>query len=478
MATYGRILVIDDDAEMRGLLQDFLTNSGYEVEVSALASEAFEKIRKQKEELGHCRELDLIISDIQMPEMDGIELVERLHRFLPEIPVILVTAFGGVDSAIEATKKGAFDYLTKPFKLTELGVRVSRAVQMRRLKLENQILKTEVKRSWSFSSMIGKSKAIKSVFDLIERVADAKANILITGESGTGKEMVARAIHERGSRANSSFVAINCTAIPESLLESELFGHAKGSFTGAIQKKKGLFEEAHGGTIFLDEIGDMDLGLQAKLLRVIQERRIRPVGENEYKDIDVRIISATHKDLVQAVKEGRFREDLYYRLSVVPIHIPSLKERKEDIPLLANFFLNKYSAANSSPVQGISQGAMSALMDQSWPGNVRELENLIERLVVLSSKTLIEVEDLPLSTTAVQEPQEDFYGSAISDLPTLAQLEKRYIEYVLQKSGDRKEKASQLLGINRRTLYRKEREYGWVVADPATESLMEHSATQ
>lgn len=457
MAEQGRLILIDDDSEMRSMLKDFLLKRGYQIQEFGLATEAFEYLQGLRKS-GALDSIDMIISDIQMPEMDGFELVERMKRLSPEIPILLVTAFGSIESAIEATRKGAFDYLVKPFQLNEFALRVDRAVGLRLLKRENQALREEVKKGWTHYDMIGKSKSMRDVFNLIDRVAKASANVLITGESGTGKEVVARAIHERGDRANGPFVAINCTAIPEALLESELFGHAKGSFTGAIARKKGLFEEAEGGTIFLDEIGDMDSSLQAKLLRVIQERRIRPVGDTEVKEIDVRIISATHKDLIQAVRDDRFREDLYYRLSVIPISIPPLRHRKEDIPLLANFFLIKYASANHSPVKGFTALAMQRLVNCRWEGNVRELENLVERMVVLAQKEFIDADDVPLSEN---RSQDDVMAQATQDTPTLEQLEKRYILHVLEKVGGRKEKAAQILGINRRTLYRKEREYGW-----------------
>lgn len=470
MAEQGRLILIDDDLEMRSLLKEFLHKQGYEIQEFGLASEAFEFLQDLRKK-GALDTVDMIVSDIQMPEMDGFELVERMKRLSPEIPILLVTAFGSIESAIEATRKGAFDYLVKPFQLNEFSVRVERAVGLRRLRRENQALREEMKKGWSHYDMIGKSKSMREVFNLIDRVAKASANVLIMGESGTGKEVVARAIHERGDRANGPFVAINCTAIPEALLESELFGHAKGSFTGAIARKKGLFEEAEGGTIFLDEIGDMDPSLQAKLLRVIQEKRIRPVGDTEVKEIDVRIVSATHKDLVRAVREGRFREDLYYRLSVIPISIPPLRHRKEDIPLLANFFLIKYASANHSPVKGFTSSAMNRLVNFRWEGNVRELENLVERMVVLAQRELIDLDDVPL---AENRSPDDVMAQATSDTPTLEQLEKRYILHILEKVGGRKEKAAQILGINRRTLYRKEREYGWAT-DHMDESSFEES---
>ncbi|MCB0367104.1 MAG: sigma-54-dependent Fis family transcriptional regulator [Bdellovibrionaceae bacterium] len=464
MTERGSIIVVDDDNEMREMVTEFLSKAGYQVTAFPLATKAFEHLKAIVDTEGNLDCVDLVLSDIQMPEMDGIEFVERMKRLCSEVPVILITAFGSIESAIEATRVGAYDYIVKPFKLAEVEVRVARGVQVRRLKMENQVLRTEVQRNWSAGKLIGKSKAMHSVFELVDRVSKANANVLITGESGTGKEMVARAIHEGGPRANRPFVAINCTAIPETLLESELFGHAKGSFTGAVNRKRGLFEEAEGGTLFLDEIGDLDMALQAKLLRVLQERKIKAVGDNTYKDIDVRIVAATHKDLSEAIKDGRFREDLYYRLAVIPIHIPPLRHRKEDIPILARFFLQKYGSANNSPVKGFSSSAVEKLMNYRWDGNVRELENIIERVVVLSTKEIIDAPDLPVSGGT--DTVEEFFATAVSSLPTVADLERRYIKYVLDKTGGRKEKASQILGINRRTLYRKEREYGFVDDGP------------
>lgn len=302
--------------------------------------------------------------------------------------------------------------------------------------------------------MIGQSSAIQTVLKLAKQVADASSNVLIRGECGSGKEMLAQMIHRWGARHDKPFLSIDCTALPETVLESELFGHTKGAFTGAVQNKRGLLETAEGGTLFLDEIGGIDLELQTKLLHVLQEKKIRAVGDNEYRPIDVRIISSTQKDLAHAVKEGEFRDDLYYRLSVIPLQIPPLRQRKEDIPLLAQHFLQKFAAANNSPVRKFTPAALERLMGLHWEGNVRELENMVERLVVLGQKETIDVEDL--SVMEMQTP-EDFYSSNVSDMPTIAQLEQRYIQYVLGKTGGRKEKASQILGINRRTLYRKER---------------------
>lgn len=467
---YGNIMVVDDDPDMRSMLTDFLREENYKVFDFSLAKDAFDALYGDfNGEFSH-HEIDLIISDINMPEMDGMEFAARIGKFAPEIPVVLITAYGSIDSAIEATKKGAFDYIVKPLKLSELGVTVERAVRFRKLKRENQVLRTEVNRSWSSGNLIGKSKAIREVFELIDRVAKATANVLITGESGTGKEVIARSIHQKGPRSSKPFVALNCSSIPEHLLESELFGHVKGSFTGAISNKQGLFEEAGGGTIFLDEIGDMDITLQAKVLRVLQERKIKPVGGNQEKEVDVRVLAATHKDLKKAIQEGRFREDLYYRLNVIPLVIPPLRHRREDIPLLANHFLAKYAAANHSSAKGFTNEAMAKLMGAHWGGNVRELENIVERVVVLCGSEWIRPEDIPLAEDGTAE---DFFGSATGDLPTIEELEKRYIRLVLDKTGGKKEKAAHILGINRRTLYRKEREYGFAVGEGDEEGAEE-----
>lgn len=458
----GSIVIVDDELEMRSLLQDFLQGEGYQTHCFPSATEALEALRAGGALGAEKADLDAIISDIKMPQMDGLEFTSQLQEIRPEVPVMLITAFGSIETAIEAMRRGAFHYVVKPFKLAEIGVQVERAVEHRKLQRDNTALRQEVKKTFSMGNVIGKSAAMKAIFDLVGRVSQATANVLITGESGSGKEMVAKAIHQNGPRSSKPFIAINCTAIPETLLESELFGHAKGSFTGAIQRKRGLFEEAEGGTLFLDEIGDMNPQLQSKLLRVIQERKVRAVGDTVDKPVDVRIIAATHKDLKAAIREGRFREDLYYRLSVIPIVIPSLRNRRDDIPLLAEHFLKKYSALNNSQVKGFTKRAVAKLMAQKWEGNVRELENVVERAIVLCAATLIDESDIP--STEAQNP-ESFFSGAIEDFPTVAQLEERYIKVVLEKTAGRKDKAAQILGINRRTLYRKEREYGLVSAD-------------
>lgn len=458
MTEKSLIFLIDDDSEMTLMLRDFFeSQANYRTQVFNSAQDAFQALTD---------EVSLVITDLRMPGMDGISFIDQTKRRFPLLPIILVTAFGSVETAIEATKRGAFHFLMKPLKLNELLVYVEKALHFRQLQKDNLVLRNEWRQGHVFAGIIGKSSAMQEVFDLIQRVSGSNSNVLIQGDSGTGKEMVARAIHDLGPRKDKNFIAINCTAIPDTLLESELFGHAKGSFTGAIQRKKGLFEEADGGTIFLDEIGDMDLSLQSKLLRAIQEKKVRAVGDNVDKPVNVRIVAATHKDLKSAARDGRFREDLYYRLSVIPIFIPALRHRTDDIPLLAQFFLDKYNSINSHHIKGFSSKALQSLVSLPWEGNVRELENAVERAVVLARGELIESEDLPQVESLSSEA---FMSQVIEELPTLENMEQRYIKFILNKTGGRKEKAAHILGINRRTLYRKERDYGWVIDDKEDE---------
>lgn len=447
----NQIVLIDDDEAVRSLLFDFFTAKGKSVVQFPLATHAIPYLEQNRESV------DVIISDINMPEMDGLTLAKTARSNFADIPIILITAFGTVDTAVNAIQAGAYDYFTKPFKLPEVEVVINRAMEFRRLNRVNRALSQEVKQTWKLEEMIGKDPSMQKVFDLIKRIAPVNSNVLIHGESGTGKELVARAIHNRGNRANKPFVAINCTAIPENLLESELFGHAKGSFTGAIGQKIGLFEEADGGTLFLDEIGDLDLALQAKLLRVIQERKIRPVGSNKDKAVDVRILAATHRDLKERVREGKFREDLFFRMNVIPIELPPLRQRRQDIPLLAEHFLRKYSAMNQLRIDGFSKHAMEQIIHHSWRGNVRELENTIERAVVLCTEHRINDIDIPDKDS---DGLEEIWNESISALPTLEELERKYIEYVLHHTNGHKCKAADILGINRRTLYRKEKDFG------------------
>lgn len=455
----GFVVVIDDDPQMKALLVDHLELSNYHVRSFSDGLEAMQFLMGSSAD---ALQVELVLTDLRMPEMDGISVLRQLKPLRPHLPIIIMTAHASIETAIEGLRKGAFDYIMKPFKLTEISHAVEKAVSYGRLQRQNKTLASELKKTWNRNEVIGKSPAMQAIFDLIERVAPAQSNILITGESGSGKEVVAKAIHQSSSRSKKQFVAINCTAIPNTLLESELFGHAKGAFTGATERKKGLFEEAEGGTLFLDEIGDLEFTLQAKLLRVLQERKIKPVGDTQMKEIDVRIIAATHKDLKKAIAEKNFREDLYYRLAVIPISVPPLRHRQEDIPILAHHFLNKYSVLNNKLVTGFSFETMQKLISMPWTGNVRELENLIERLVVLTRNSVIQATEIP---HADDKTFESFYGQATEDSPTLEELEKRYIQMILNKTADKKEKAAQILGINRRTLYRKEKEYGFVTTD-------------
>lgn len=477
----GTIVVLDDDREMVSLLNDFLTAEGYQVHRFSSPLEALSSLREGGALSSNtlAGDIDLIITDLKMAHMDGMQFLKTIKSERSEIPVILITAFGSIDTAIEAMRNGAYHYLVKPFKLSEMSVIVQRALERRQLTRENIGLKQQLSKEWALEGIIGKSKAMQSVFDLVKRVAYSNANVLITGESGTGKELVAKAIHSLSDRKDKPFIAINCSAIPENLLESELFGHAKGSFTGALTRKRGLFEEANGGTLFLDEIGDMIPALQAKLLRVLQERKIRAVGENNFIDVDVRVVSATHKDLKAGIREGAFREDLFYRLSVIPISLPALKERVEDIPLLAEHFFKKavvrHKSGQTNKLIGFAPEAIAQLCANSWPGNVRELENIIERAVVLCPESYIRKEDIGLDNV---ENNPDVFTTLVQDSPTLAQLEQRYIKLVLDKTTGRKDKTAQILGINRRTLYRKEREYGWVVEGEETEIEQEIEKAQ
>jgi DNA-binding NtrC family response regulator len=449
-----KIAVVDDDIEMGRLVKDILIDEGHEVESYTSVSEALVKFKTQLP--------DVVVTDLKMKEIDGMMLLKKLRDDYPNLVTIMMTAFGSIDTAIEAMKNGAYHYIVKPFKNEEMVLLVQRALERSKLTQENKILKNELKKTYSLDSIIGKSAAIQEVFEMIKRIANASATVLVTGESGTGKELIAHAVHNLGPRKGKAFVPVNCSAIPEQLLESELFGHVKGSFTGATGDKKGLFEEANNGTIFLDEIGDLSSTLQAKLLRVLQDKQIRPVGDNKLKQIDVRIIAATHRDLATMVKDGKFREDLFYRLQIIPIRVPSLRERPEDIPLLAEAFIKKFAAQNNSNVTGISPEAMAVLMAHPWPGNVRELEGVLERAVILSRSPTIEEKDILKGAveTAKGAIEKLFEGN-----PTLDKLEEAYIKRIMGQVNFEKDKAAKILGVSRRTLYRKEREYGMVSSD-------------
>lgn len=452
----NRVVIIDDDEDLRVLLEQYLKQNQIKALAYDKASLALEELKSKK------IDPDLFLIDLMMPEIDGLTLLKQLRDLTPSTPVIMMTAHGSVETAVDAMNKGAFTYVQKPLNFKELLILIEKAFQYKNLHEENQVLRQELQKSWTFAGIIGKSPGMQRVFQLVQKVAHSQANVLITGESGTGKELVAHAIHNNSDRKDKKFVAINCAAIPETLLESELFGHSKGAFTGATERRKGLFEEADGGTIFLDEIGDMPLHLQAKLLRVLQEKEIRAVGENNTRTVDVRVLAATHRNLKNSISEGKFREDLFYRLNVVPIEIPALKDRKEDIHLLGEHFLKKYAATHGVRVKGFSKNAMNKLLQFEWPGNVRELENTIERAVILASNEVIEPDDLTIES--VQQTNDPVRGLLSQNL-SLQDLEREYIRLVLQRTDGQKEKAANILGINRKTLYRKEREYGLVSLD-------------
>jgi two-component system, NtrC family, response regulator HydG len=455
------ILVVDDDLETRELLQAFFQPKGYITTLYDDPERALEDLSREK------IRADVILTDLMLPHLSGIEFTKKLRASGVETPIVLITSKKSMETVIEAIEAGAYDFVVKPLHLTQLMVSVGRALHLNKIKSENSTLRTAVQikeGTVTGAGIIGRSPGFLKVLDLARRVAQSDATVFISGESGTGKEVIAKAIHNMGARGKAPFVAINCSSIPEHLLESELFGHTKGAFTGASEKKIGLFEEAEEGTLFLDEIGDLSLPLQAKLLRVLQERKIKRIGENQFRKIDVRILCATHKDLRREVAEGRFRDDLFFRLNVIEIKIPPLRERKEDIVPLAEFFLKKYVALNRSSVTGFSKTALEKLWANSWPGNVRELENAIERAVVLSTSDLIQEEDLPEEEDfgsrmegddVVLGDKENFYGLASDKLLTVDELVKRYIKFALKTNNGVKEKTAQDLNIDRKTLYRK-----------------------
>jgi DNA-binding NtrC family response regulator len=447
MTIPGEILVVDDDRRMHELVAKVLRREGYSVRALPRAREVLNALQEAP--------VDLVLSDIRMPEMDGLTLLQEVKRTSPDTAVILMTAFGSIDAAVHAIKAGAYDYLTKPFKMDEMLVVVRRAMEERRLRAEVRALREEVNYKYQFANILGKSKPMQELFTLIRKVAASRSTVLVQGRSGTGKELVAKAIHYNSPRRDQPLVTINCSAIPKDLLESELFGHLKGAFTGAIANKRGLFEEADGGSLLLDEIGELPLELQVKLLRVIQERELKRVGDTRTLAVDVRLIAATNRDLARAVQEGLFREDLYYRLNVIPVILPDLKDRAEDIPLLATHFLLKYAKEADPPIEGIAKEAMRLLLDYAWPGNVRELENVIERAVILGCGPQILPEDLPAHLHPHQTPMPHQATSASVHRPTLEELERDYIATVLGETRWHRLQAAHILGIDRRTLYRK-----------------------
>ncbi len=448
MTPHERILVVDDEEQMRDLLVKVLERKGYQVSVCGNGADALAFLEREP--------VDLVVTDVRMPGLSGMEALRAIKELNPEIVVIIMTAFGSIDQAVQAVKEGAYDYINKPFKIDEMLLTIEKALEERRLRHEVSALRQELRTRYHFENLIGKSRAMQEIFGLIEQVAGSRSTVMVYGKSGTGKELVAKAIHYNSPRASRAFVAVNCAAIPAELLESELFGHEKGSFTGAIATKVGKFELATGGSLFLDEVGSMRLDLQAKILRALQEREVERVGGTRTIKIDVRVIAATNRDLKKAVEEEAFREDLYYRLNVVPITLPDLKDRQEDIPLLANHFVQKFAQESNPAIREISKEAMAVLMSHAWPGNVRELENVIERAVTLGHGPAVLPTDLPPHLAGGANPLE----RALAREATLEDLERDYIAMILQRTKGHQIRAATILGIDRRTLYRKIRRYG------------------
>lgn len=451
MSTRSRVLVVDDDQETLELLQEILDKEGYEVTTALDGQSALARVSQAPTEPP-----DVVITDLQMPGMDGLALLAELRTLLPDTLVILATAYGSLKTAVDGIKAGAFDYLSKPFIVDEIRLVVRRAIEHKQVCQENRDLREQLRDRYRFDHLVGSSPGMVAVYKLIARVAQTDSTVLIQGESGTGKELVARAIHANSPRHAGPFVAVDSGVLAEGLLESELFGHERGAFTGAIAFKKGLLEKAHLGTCFLDEMADVSLALQSKLLRVIQEREIRRVGGSEPIPVDVRIIAATNKDLKPLVEKGKFREDLYYRLHVVTISIPSLRERPEDIPLLAQFFLQKYAATRNKQVTGISPEAMALLSRYAWPGNVRELEHVIERAVVLTPHPILLPHDFPPAIQAGAGQS----GGQPGKWPSLDSIERDYILRVLEAHRGDVGRAADILGIHRKTLLRKIQRFG------------------
>jgi two-component system, NtrC family, response regulator AtoC len=447
----GRILIVDDDASLCELLSEGLGQHGFVSSWVTSSPQALDRVGRE--------EYDVVISDINLPGMTGIELCQRIAENRPDLPVVVITAFGSLDTAVAAMRAGAYDFVTKPFDVDVVALSLERAVRHRQLRDEVRRLRQAVSESQHFDEVVGSSPAMQELYDLLGRLADSEATLLITGESGSGKEVVARALHRRSRRKQGPFVAVNCAAVPEALLESELFGHVKGAFTDAKTARTGLVAQANGGTLFLDEIGDMPLALQPKVLRALEERRTRPVGGEQELSFDARIITASHRDLETLVEEGKFREDLYYRINVVHVELPPLRARGGDVLQLAQVFLERFAVQSAKEVKGISSSAAERLLAYAWPGNVRELRNTMERAVALTRYETVAVEDLP-------EKIRNYRGSHVivasddpSELVPLEEVERRYILRVMEAVSGNKTLASQVLGLDRKTLYRKLERY-------------------
>jgi len=443
-----RILIVEDEAKMQRVLEIHLQGAGYEVVKATSAEQGLEELDDHHRDPGA---FALILTDLRLPGMDGLEFLKKVTKETPALPIIVMTAFGSVETAVEAMKAGASDYVLKPFALDDLMLTIEKVLELHTLRNENKRLKAELGRRYDFEEIIGRSSRMAEVFDAASKVAPTRSTVLLGGESGTGKGLLARAIHYHSPRADGPFVKINCSALPENLMESELFGYEKGAFTGASQSHAGKFEQADGGTVFLDEIGDVPLAIQVKLLRVLQEREFERLGGKKTIHVEVRIIAATNQDLRAALEQGTFREDLYYRLNVVPINLPSLRERKEDIPQLVDHFLKKFAADTGGAARSLAPKALEKITAYHWPGNVRELENIIERSMVLSSNDVIQGDDIQLDARAVSTLGTD----GIPFLPdgmSMEEYEQELIREALRRTNDNKSQAARLLGLTRNAL--------------------------
>ncbi len=449
----ARVLIVDDDADMGEMVATFVRRLGHQPVCVQSPEEGIAWMAGE--------ECALVLTDVQMGSMDGIALCEHIATMHPDVPVIVLTGHGNLETAVRAMRAGAYDFLTKPIDADMLAISMERAMEHRSLRQEVRRLQSEVVRAQPSRALVGSSRAMREVLSLIERVASTDATVLVTGESGTGKELVARAIHGMSARHKGPFVAINCAAVPQNLLESELFGHVRGAFTDARNARAGLFLEANGGTLFLDEIGEMPLEMQAKLLRALQERTVRPVGGDRESPFDARVITATNRDLEAEVRARRFREDLFYRIAVVCVEVPTLRERSVDIPVLAQHFLVRFAERFGKKVVGFHPASLARLVSYAWPGNVRELENCIERSVALTRYDHVTVEDLPEKIRAYEMKQRSMAPETETELVTLSELERRYVQRVMVLVGGNKSRAARVLGLDRRTLYRMlEREPG------------------
>ncbi len=448
----NRILIVEDERTLAESLKRVLAREGYETDLSLSAEEALEKIGSTV--------YDIIITDILLPGIDGIQILKAVKSRHPDQIVIIMTAYASLETSVEALRAGAYDYITKPIIHEELKQVVKNALRQKQLISENLFLRREIHKRYDFGNIIGESEEIKKTLAEVKKIANAKSNVLILGETGTGKELIARAIHYNSNRSSMPFIPINCSAIPENLLESELFGHVKGAFTGAVISKKGLFEEANGGTVFLDEIADLSLRLQAKLLRVLEDQEIRPVGGNQSHKINIRFIAATNRDIVQEVLQGRFREDLYYRINVILIKLPPLRNRSNDIELLTRYFIQKYSTEMGRPVREISDGAMQRLLSYHWPGNVRELQNIIERAVLISEGVVITEKDLPETL----KDKGMLLNTAIENRLSIREYTKSFI--LRYENIYSEQQIADMLGITRKSLWEKRKKWGLLKRQP------------